>query len=128
MFSTDTLKVSTADGRNFVLLESFTYTTKAGEVITVPVGTTSDGASTPPEIWPTIPPFGKYWKAAFLHDYLYRFTQVSKMDCDNLFKEAMRSLGVSAIEADAIYEGVNLFGQISFDQDRALPTTINKII
>lgn len=119
MFSTDILKVSTSDGRNFVLLEPFTYTCKSGLAITVPAGSTSDGASTPPEIWPTVPPFGKYWKAAFLHDYLYRYTQMAKADCDNVFKEAMRSLEVSAIEADAIYEGVNLFGQLSFDQDRA---------
>jgi hypothetical protein len=121
--STDNLKVSTADGRNFVLLEEFSYRANSGEVITVPVGATSDGASTPPEIWPTIPPFGRYWKAAFLHDYLYRCTQRPKAECDGLFKEAMVSLGVNGIEADIIYAGVDLLGQRSFDADRAAQTT-----
>ena len=119
MFNTDVLKVQTSDGRNFVLLESFSYITQAGLLIVVPIGATSDGASTPPELWPTIPPFGKYWMAAFLHDYLYRCTQYPKILCDTIFKEAMISLGVSSLEADTIYEGVNLFGTSNFDTDRA---------
>jgi hypothetical protein len=119
MFSTDTLKVATSNGRNFVLLEPFSYTSLAGMIINVPAGATSDGASTPREIWPTIPPFGLYWMAAFLHDYLYRCTQLPKVQCDDLFKEAMGILGCSVIEVDAIFEGVNLFGQESFNDDRA---------
>ena len=119
MFSVDALTVSTGDGRNFILVEPFTYTSKSGEVIAVPAGSTSDGASTPCELWPTIPPFGRYWRAAFLHDYLYRFTQRPKVECDALFKEAMVSIGVNAIEADIIYQGVNLFGESNFQADRA---------
>jgi hypothetical protein len=120
VFSTDILKVSTQDGRNFVLLEPFIYTTQAGLIILVPAGSTSDGASTPPEIWPTIPPFGRYWIAAFLHDYLYRYTQYPKAICDNIFKEAMVSLGVDALDAETIYLGVDLLGQSSFNQDRGI--------
>lgn len=119
MFSTDSLKVQTSDGRNFILLEPFSYVTSAGVTINVPVGATSDGASTPPELWPTIPPFGKYWMAAFLHDYLYRCTQLPKTECDSIFKDAMLSLGVTVLEAITIYEGVNVFGTSSFDSDRA---------
>ena len=120
MFSTTVLKVATSDGRNFVLLEPFSYTSSSGVIINVPAGATSDGASTPREIWPTIPPFGQYWMAAFLHDYLYRNTQLPKAQCDDLFKDAMTSLGCSVIEVDAIFEGVNLFGQENFNDDRAI--------
>jgi hypothetical protein len=119
MFSSDTLKVSTSDGRNFVLLEPFAYTSNADEVITVPAGATSDGASTPREIWDFIPPFGTYWKAAFLHDYLYRYTQMPKADCDALLKEAMQCLQVDPIEITAIYDGVTVGGQCSFNSDRS---------
>lgn len=119
MFSTQIIKVSTNDGRNFVSLEDFSFTDKLGTVHLIPSGSTSDGASTPCEIWPTIPPFGRYWVAAFFHDHLYRSTQLPKVVCDSLFKEAMISLGVSPLEADIIYEGVNLGGQISFNSDRA---------
>lgn len=119
MFSTQIISVSTCDGRNFTSLKDFSFTDKFGTVYIIPAGTTSDGASTPCEIWPTIPPFGRYWLAAFFHDYLYRYTQLPKVLCDDLFEEAMISLGVSPLEADIIYEGVNLCGQSSFDADRA---------
>ena len=117
-FSTKTLKVATADGRNCTLLEPFSYTTKAGEVITVPAGTTSDGASTPRPMWESLPPFGTYWPAAFLHDYLYRDSKREKGFCDSTFLEAMESLGVGEFEAHTIYEGVHLFGWSSFKEDR----------
>jgi hypothetical protein len=57
--------------------------------------------------------------AAFLHDYLYRYTQLPKSECDSLLKEAMECLNVDSIEANAIYQGVVVGGQISFDADRA---------
>jgi hypothetical protein len=117
-FSVTELKVSSSDGHNFVLLEAFTYTTKDGTVIEVPVGTTSDGASTPKTLWSTIPPFGTYWMAAYLHDYLYRNSKYPKNFCDNVLYEAMCTLMVPAYEAKVIYEGVALAGQYSFDKDR----------
>jgi len=118
MFSSDTLKVETSDGRNFTLLEPFTFTRRAGGVISVPAGTKSDGASTPRGMWQALPPFGPYWKAAYLHDYLYRDSQYDKDYCDSVFLEAMEVLGVDTIEAHTIYEGVHLFGWSSFREDR----------
>ena len=119
MFSTTALNVRTSDGRNMVLLDAFTYTSKTGRVITVPVGATSDGASTPREIWSFIPPFGTYWMAAFLHDYLYRSTDLPKDVCDDLLREAMEDLCVDWVEVKAIYDGVAVGGQSSFDEDRS---------
>lgn len=113
------LKVSSSDGRNFVLLAPFSFVTKAGDIITVPIGAESDGASTPRGTWNVLPPFGKYWPAAFLHDFLYRYTTLPKAECDNLLNEAMESLGVEEVERIAIYEGVHLGGQTAFDQDRS---------
>lgn len=119
-FQQTPMKVESDDGRNFTLLEPYNYLCRSGELITIPAGTTSDGASTPRELWASIPPFGKYWKAAILHDYLYRVTNRPKAECDNLLLEAMESLGVNEIEAHAIYEGVNLAGKWSFEEDRKL--------
>lgn len=118
-FSALTFSVQTSDGRNFVLLEPVTYTAQDGTAYVIPAGATSDGASTPREIWLTVPPFGRYWPAAFLHDYLYRCTDIPKMQCDDLLMEAMVVLGVAQIEAEAIYRGVDLFGKASFNADRA---------
>ncbi len=113
-----TLKIETGDGRNVTLLEILRYRTKAGELIEVPVGTTSDGASTPKWMWNLIPPFGKYWLAAVLHDYLYRITQKPKDYCDDIILEAMESLGVDLFLREAIYEGVHLGGDVAFNDDR----------
>lgn len=112
------LKVSTQDGHNFVLLEPFSFVRPNGEVITVPTDTTSDGASTPPILWPKLPPFGKYWKAAFLHDYLYRCTTRPKSECDTIFNEAMESLQVEEETRITMYEGVHLAGWKAFRDDR----------
>jgi hypothetical protein len=117
-FQQTPMKVETDDGRYFTLLQPYNYLCRSGELITIPAGTTTDGASTPSELWITIPPFGKYWKAAILHDYLYRNTNRPKSECDLLLLEAMESLGVGEITAHTIYEGVHLAGQIAFDEDR----------
>jgi hypothetical protein len=118
-FQSKTIKVETSDGRNFVLLEPVVYVTGFGAHLTIPAGTTSDGASTPALIWSAVPPFGLYWPAAYLHDWLYRATLMPKPECDDLLKEAMLSLGVDSELVDVVYEGVKLGGQSAFDADRA---------
>ena len=117
-FSTEKLKVETADGQNMTLLEPFTYTRKDGCAVTVPAGATSDGASTPSAIWGSLPPFGSYWRAAFLHDYLYRSSGAPKDFCDETFLDAMQSLGVDGAAARTLYEGVSLFGWSAYAEDQ----------
>lgn len=127
------LEVSSSDGRNFVLLKDAVYVSKDGTRYVMPAGATSDGASTPREMWNVLPPFGVYWPAAVLHDCAYRNTllidektmeapfraSLVKDACDKLLLEAMESLGVNEIERSVIYSGVCLGGQPSFNKDRA---------
>lgn len=124
--------VTTADGRNFTLLEPIIYIAQDGVQYRIPTGAESDGASTPSVLWPTIPPFGSYWKAAYLHDAAYRNTlevwdgqmyvkaRLTKDACDLLLKDAMIVSGTHAITYEEIYEGVHVGGQSSFDNDRKL--------
>lgn len=119
-FKTGIFKVSTIDGRTCILLEPVKYVTEDGEDIIIPMGATTDGASTPRGTWNILPPFGDYWRAAFLHDHLYRSTMKPKAECDHLLLEAMQSLNVYKLERDAIYQGVVDFGQFSFDMDRRI--------
>lgn len=114
-FSVKDLHVEESDGRNCLLLEPFTYTSLKGEVIEVPIGTTSDGASTPRALWVILPPTGRYWMAAFLHDYLYRCSDKPRIDCDNLLKEAMLRLGVNRFRAEVIYLGVRIGGWVPYN-------------
>ena len=117
-FAKLTLLTEAADGRHVKLMEPLVFIRPNGEVITAPIGTLSDGASTPPVIWPVIPPFGSYWLATVLHDYLYRITKRDKDECDLILLEAMVSLEVPLLLREAIYEGVHLGGGIAFDDDR----------
>lgn len=117
-FSTLTLCVESTDGHNFSLLEPFTFTSSKGEVIEVPAGTKTDGATTPRALWPTLPPFGTYWRAAVLHDYLYRDSKRPKAECDSLLLDAMQLIGVDSGIRTVIYEGVHLGGWGAFDYDR----------
>ncbi len=119
-FAKLTLANETADGHFIILLEPLIYTTDAGEIITAPIGTRSDGASTPRVLWPVIPPFGSYWLATVLHDYLYRITNRERDFCDNTLLEAMVSLNVELVLREAIYEGVRLGGSIPFNDDRRI--------
>jgi hypothetical protein len=119
-FAKPTLRVETSDGRYCTLLEDLVFTAANGEVIVAPAGTTTDGASTPKEIWSLIPPFGSYWLAAVLHDFLYRISKRPKHECDGLLLEAMVSLGVEKVLRDAIYQGVALGGLPSFAEDRKI--------
>jgi hypothetical protein len=68
----------------------------------VPVGQTTDFASVPRIFAWFIPPYGRYTKAAILHDYLWRVLAVEgKMewiDADGLLRRAMRELGVPFLQ------------------------------
>lgn len=126
-FSCDSLKVQTVDGLNFILLEPFTFTAlDNGEVITVPEGTTTDGASIPREFWDICPPFGPWWFAAVMHDGAYREYArsnlapgpIAKARADELLDQGMKARGVHPLIRTVIFECVKLKGQQSYDEDR----------
>jgi hypothetical protein len=120
------------DGRNWAVVEPITYIAANGNTYVVPRGARTDGCSTPKEIWPFLPPFGDYWLAAVLHDAGYQNTllveneqgtalqtaNLTKEQCDNLFKEAMQTLGVNEATVDKIYWGVSVGGWKAFKTDR----------
>jgi hypothetical protein len=64
---------------------------------TVPAGFGTDFASVPSAFTWLLPRYGRYTKAAILHDWLCRQAReggVSRDDVDGLFRRAMRELGV----------------------------------
>ena len=136
-FQTDFFNVVTSDGRNFTIVEDIDYISKDGRHFVIPVGATSDGASTPAILWPEIPPFGSYWRAAVLHDAAYRNTllliqqatdnpesitrtiaNLPKDQCDYLLKEAMELSGTHDVTCEEIFKGVEYGGLKSFEEDR----------
>lgn len=118
-FEKEEVETKSKDGHNVVLCEDLVYTSNKWGKIVVPAGAESDGASTPRFLWRLIPPFGNYWKAALLHDFLYRKTSRPKKECDLIFLEAMKSCGVNRFRAKVIYNGVRFFGGFAFKKCRS---------
>ncbi len=116
----------TRSGRTLWAVERpFYYRTKAGDLITVPAGMTTDLASIPALASSALPPDGPWLAAAVLHDteYLTKGTGVwkghaansrakpyTRAEADDLLLEAMGSLGVSGWRAWAIHTGVRAGG------------------
>lgn len=111
---TDPLIVSPLpDGRNWVLVEEFDYDVGAegsGDTVHVPAGFVTDFASVPQFLWSILPYWGKYGKAAVVHDYLYSTHQKTKQETDRVFLEAMLVEGTPKSKAEIMYWAVRLFG------------------
>lgn len=100
------------DGRQFRLLAGFVYETRLvpSGAVYVRAGFVTDFASIPRGLWNLFPPTGHYGKAAVVHDWLYRCTDVDRATCDKVFLEAMQVLGVGWFTRRAMYLAVRLFG------------------
>src|SRR6478736_1820964 len=81
--------------RVFRLEERFQYRSSFG-TIEVPAGTETDGASVPRAFWNIFDPFGEYFGAAVIHDFLYSpaNAEYSRAEADFIFKEAMYNVGI----------------------------------
>jgi len=125
-FLQTSLAVATSDGRHCRTLSLLQYDSKNGERIEIPIGTLTDGASIPQEFWNILPPFGVYWLACILHDFLYNsHPKPDNIDdeeyrkwCDYMLLEAMESLEVPFIIRITIYEGVRYGGKHAYTEDR----------
>jgi hypothetical protein len=98
------------------LLTELSYVTDKGETYTVPAGFKSDLASIPRLFWAILPPFGRYSKAAVIHDYLLANNKVipdnEKLTIDRInyiFKESMRELNVNKVQIAVIHFAVQLW-------------------
>jgi len=104
--------------RVFRLARSFTCRTSYGLFI-IPAGFESDGASIPKIFHSILGPFGGYFPAALLHDFLYSpssatFYHFEREDADFLFLEAMFNLGVGWPTRHTIHAAVRGFGRRFF--------------
>lgn len=81
-----------------------------GHIITVPIGFDTDLASIPRIFWAVYPPFGVYMRAAIVHDFLYRKTELPEIICDNIFYIIMKADGVGFITRFLFYSVVRTVG------------------
>lgn len=100
------------DSEYWVTLEDMDYRVgSTTSVITVKKGFVTDFASIPqPLRFFGLSPYGRYSRAAVLHDFLYWDQRCTKDQSDRLFAIAMRESGVGPMTVWFFYNGVHLGG------------------
>lgn len=108
------------DGASFqrvVILEKSLYYASdiLDEIVIIPKGFISDGASVPRALWSIYPPFGKYLEAAIVHDWYCVLGNKGESPIDykvaaDVFKEAMEVCNVSWWRRNKMHLAVKLFG------------------
>lgn len=123
----DQLKLSDAgmrgNSRCFKLSRRFRYRSSKG-LIEVPKNFITDGASIPQVFWSIFSPFGKYFAAAVIHDYLYSVVSTynfTRREIDLIFKEAMFNDGVDWATREIVYRAVQCFGWAAFKRVKKEP-------
>lgn len=99
------------DGRNFEVVQEFTYVDPLGVRWTVPKGMKTDGASVPRWAWSIFPPFaGRHFRAAVVHDYFCQTKSKPWTAVHRVFYDALRTAGVDWASAKTMYAAVYRFG------------------
>ena len=99
-----------------ILLDDYVYSIN-GYDIKVFRGFITDGASVPKSLQWLYNPYGKYIKAAVVHDYLYSCynnTGINRTLADKIFKYIMKETGVDDRTVRRFYAAVKYFGVTSW--------------
>lgn len=112
-FTTPLIVSPLPDGRRWKLHRAFTYhigSRYSNDCVRVSANFITDFASIPWVFWTFLPYWGKYGKAAVIHDYLYQNHSRTRKDADSIFHEAMLVSGTMKWKATILYWAVRLFG------------------
>lgn len=98
--------------RRMRLLAPFGFRRPNGDVILVPVGFVTDGASIPQACWSLVGgPFeGAYREPAIVHDWLCQVRTLTSATTHTVFYEGMRTAGVNIVKARLMWAAVRFFG------------------
>jgi hypothetical protein len=106
-----TVDVRQVDDQDWETLRVLAYHAKTEDFV-VPVDERTDFASVPCIFVWFIPRYGRYTKAAILHDYLCSIAvpagRISRVDADGVFRQAMRELGVPFLRRWIMWAAVRL--------------------
>ena len=86
----------------------------------IPRGFETDFASVPRIFTNILGRWGRYGRAAIVHDWLYWTQRTSRKEADDTLLEAMCVLGVAKWQRQAIYWAVRLFGWIAWKDNARL--------
>ncbi len=97
----------------WILVDELIYEGNTDRIL-VPQGFITDFASVPRVLWSLCPSYGKYTKAAVIHDYLYNSKILRRKDADGMFRRIMGELGVGAFKRYTMWAAVRMFGWLSY--------------
>jgi len=103
-------ELATGEGSRWQLVEPLGYAGR-DETFSVPAGFTTDFASVPQALTWLVPRYGRYTKAAILHDYLWGLCREGRFawaDADGLLRRAMRELDVPFLRRWLMWGAVRL--------------------
>lgn len=78
--------------------------------IWVPKGFHSDSASIPRFLWGIYPSWGRWNRAAVVHDWLYTVQVTTREEADSVFLDALEVCGVPWIRRRIFHSSVRVFG------------------
>lgn len=99
-----------------VLMQDYVYSIN-GYDIKVFRGFITDGASVPKSLQWLYNPFGRYIKAAIVHDFLYSSynnTGINRTLADKIFRHIMQETGIDKRTIRRFYIAVRCFGETSW--------------
>lgn len=105
----------------WILGEEMVVEVSDGEVVTVPVGFVTDGASVPKpvQVLTRWKPFeGPQRWAGIAHDWLYHVTGYGKRRADDVFRAILEAEGASWFRRTAMYWAVRLFGHKAYNRNQ----------
>lgn len=112
------------DGKSWKVHKEFKYESDVlNTTITIPVGFITDGASIPKLFWNIIQPTGPYFRAAVIHDYLYRWQKFTRRQSDDVLLEGMWVLKCKRWQYFCIYTAVRYFGFFAWKHGGKIPIT-----
>lgn len=103
----ETIDIRQTGDTTFELVSPIRYDGRH-DTFVVPAGQETDFASVPRAITWLVPRYGRWTKAAILHDYLYRSRVVSPRDADGIFRRALREQGVPLYKRWMMWTAVRL--------------------
>ena len=108
-------ELAAADGSRWELVEPLSYEGR-DETFLVAQGFTTDFASVPQALTWLVPRYGRYTKAAILHDYLWQRAREGHFgwaDADGILRRAMRELDVPFLRRWLMWGAVRLAGIVT---------------
>lgn len=97
------------------VVEPFTFFPDGFICVMVPKNLVSDFASIPEIFWNLLPKDGTYDQSAVVHDYCYTLKDRPRKECDQIFLQGMKTLGVGWWTRGTMYNALRLFGWIAWN-------------